>query len=327
MAKGIFTQGVCVLVDRPISIEQIALALSDFDVLGTREDSEEWAMGGPSALVMFDETTGGTVTVDTVDHVWPDDMGDPQKEIMVFGAWSMGHFGPFAYPGGLQRAAQQSWGWREGAEVVERHQAFLRLRTSYVIGKEEDTNCFPEPYDPIAELQFNMKIVEALLGMEGTLCYFNPNGEILLDQDGFRNSLNFSWANELLPLDVWSNVRLFNIDESWALMDTVGNWQLEIPDIEACFVTDDYEVNEVANFLRNASNYLVQSGATINDGETMDGPGDIHWAAIQFENGICDPPRDTLRFVPLDDHDVPEIVQTSGRSAEEDQTDDETSGD
>lgn len=331
MAKGIFTQGVCVLLERPISIEEVTLALSEFEVLGTREESEEWAMGGPSALVMFDEETGGTVTVDTVDHEWPDDMGDPQKEFMVFGAWSMGHFGPFAYPGGLERAAQQCWAWKEGPEVIDRHKAFLRLRTSYVIGKGEDAKCMPEEYDPIAELQFSMKIVQALLSLDGALCYFNPNGEVLLDEDGFRSSLNYGWANELLPLDVWSNVRLFNIDETWALMDTVGNWQLEIPDIEACFVVDDYEVNEVANFLRNASNYLIQSGAIINDGETMDGPGDLRWAAIQFENGICDPPRETLRFVPMDDHDVPKIVQTSGRAEEdpsaEDQADEDPSGD
>lgn len=326
MAKGIFTQGVCILLQQPIPIDEVALALSGFEVLGTREESEEWAMGGPSALVMFDEASGGTVTVDTVDHVWPDDMGDPQKEFMVFGAWSMGHFGPFAYPGGLERAAQQSWAWREGTEVVERHQAFLRLRTSYVIGKGEDVMCLPEDYDAIAELQFNNKIVQALLGLDGALCYFNPNGEVLLDQDGFRNSLNYGWANQLLPLDVWSNVRLFNIDETWALMDTVGNWQMEIPDIEACFVVDDYEVNDVANFLRNASNYLVKSSAIINDGETMDGPGDIRWVAIRFENGICDPPRQTLRFVPMDEHEVPLIVQTSGRT-EEDQADDEPSGD
>ncbi|MEW4562752.1 DUF4261 domain-containing protein [Bremerella sp. JC770] len=323
MAKGIFTQGVCILLERPISIEEVASALGDFEVLGTREDSEEWAMGGPSALVMFDDETGGTVTVDTVDHPWPDDMGDPQTEFMVFGAWSMGHFGPFTYPGGLERAMQQAWSWREAPEFVERHQAFLRLRTSYVIGKEEDARCMPEEYDPIAELEFSMKIVQALLSLEGALCYYNPNGEVLLDEDNFRSSLNYGWANELLPLDVWSNVRLFNIDETWALMDTVGNWQLEVPDIEACFVVDDYEVNEVANFLRNASNYLVQTDAIINDGETMDGPGDIRWAAIRYENGICDPPRETLRFVPVDDHEVPKLVQETGRAEEDQEPDDD----
>ncbi|MDJ0847938.1 MAG: hypothetical protein QNK04_06055 [Myxococcota bacterium] len=41
-------------------------------------------------------------------------MGDPQREPLLMGAWSMGHFGPFAYPGGLERAAQQCWGWAPG---------------------------------------------------------------------------------------------------------------------------------------------------------------------------------------------------------------------
>jgi hypothetical protein len=41
-------------------------------------------------------------------------MGDPKLDPMTFGAWSMGHFGPLAYPGGLGGARQHAWSWQTG---------------------------------------------------------------------------------------------------------------------------------------------------------------------------------------------------------------------
>jgi hypothetical protein len=49
------------------------------------------------------------MAIDTVDRPWPDDMGDPKENAEVFAAWSMGHFGPYTYPGGLQRLMGQGY--------------------------------------------------------------------------------------------------------------------------------------------------------------------------------------------------------------------------
>lgn len=59
-------------------------------------------------------------------------MGDAKSDPMTFGAWSMGYFGPFAYPGGLTRAIQQPWGWAAARDVAPTHRGFDRIRSSYV---------------------------------------------------------------------------------------------------------------------------------------------------------------------------------------------------
>lgn len=318
MPKGIFTQGVIVLTNRSISIDEVAAALSGFELRGVREGSDEWALGGTSLQVSYDESVNGIVTLDAIDHPWPDHMGDPKDEAILFGAWAMGNFGPFAYPGGLSRASQQSWNWEGGRNIADQHTGFIRLRVTYVLGASEDAVVMPEGCNPVAELEFCMKLVQSLLEIPGTLCYYNPSGEVLRDQDTFRESLNFAWANKLLPLDLWSNVRLFNVDETWSMMDTVGNWQLDLPDCEACFFSEAYEFNDVDNFLRNVTLYLIEKGEVIEDGDTMDGPGDISWQAELQENSLCEPPRIVLRWMPLDDREVPDEILNADESDESD---------
>ena len=311
MPKGMFTQGICVLLERVPSLDELEAVLEEFEVCDRLEADEDWELSGPSLTVAYRPECNGLVTIDIVDRTWPDHMGDPTNEAMIFGAWSMGHFGPFAYPGGLQRASQQCWAWEPGKTISERHTAFIRIRSSYTFGAEEDDSIMPDDYEPVPELEFVTKLASALLDVAGALCYFNPNGELLRDQDGLRETLNYGWANALPPLDAWSNVRMFIVNAQWSLMDTVGNGQLDIPDAEACFHSDSYDFNQVDNFLRNISLYVLNNGEVINDGDTMDGPGDIRWQAHQFESGMCDPPRRVLRWLPMDDRPVPpELLNT-----------------
>jgi len=98
---------------------------------------------------------------------------------MTFGAWSMGHFGPLAFPGGLARARQHVWLWEAGRTVPEGHRGFIRIRMSYVFGTGQDARVLPENYQPLAEMMFLSRVVRALLNMSSVLCYFNPNGEVL----------------------------------------------------------------------------------------------------------------------------------------------------
>jgi hypothetical protein len=308
MPKGMFTQGVCVLLDRPATLDDIESALGSYDVRGRRDGGGAWEFGGPTVIVAYRPEENGLVAIDTVDKPWPDAMGDPKDQSMVFGAWSMGHFGPFTFPGNLERAAQHSWTWEPGKSIADRHKAFLRIRSSYAFGAKDDAPVLPADYEPYPELEFVTKLASALLEVPGALCYFNPGGEILRDQDGLRESLNFGWSNNLPPFDIWSNVRLFKIDDEWTLMDTVGNGQLDLPDIEACFHSESYDCGEIDNFLRNITLYLLRNGEVIDPGDTIDGPGGARWQSHPFENGLCDPPRRVLRFLPQDDREIPEAV-------------------
>jgi len=311
MPKGLFTQCACILLDRPTSLDEVQTALSGFDVYGRTEATAEESFGGPSLLLDYRKAVNGLVAVDVVNRPWPDDMGDIEDNPTEFGAWAMGQYGPFTYPGGLERATEQSWTWDDAAETQQKHQAFVRVRASYLHDRGDDAPVVPEDYDAIDELQYVTKVAAALLDLPGALCYFNPGGEVLRDQDGLRESLNFAWANELPPLDSWCNVRLFLINDQWSLMDCVGNSQVDLPDLEACFYSDAYDFGEVDNLLRGLTLYLLEEGEVIEDGDTVDGPGGVMWQTMLVEESLCDPPRSVIRLVPLDDRTPPdEVIET-----------------
>jgi hypothetical protein len=332
MAKGLFTQGMCVLLRRPVSLSELQEKLASFEFVGVQESVVDGA--SPETLVLeFRPEVGGHLLVTPSTEKWPDQMGDPESAPDVFVAWSLGQFGPLAFPGCLQRAAEQSWGWEEGEDAVEEHTAHVRLLISYVLGSDEsqeeeiesdDVVLIPNDYDPIGELRFLTKAVSALLDLPEAICYFNPGGEVLRDQAGLRQGLNYAWNFELPPLDMWTNVRLFRAEDSWALMDTVGMGQLDMPDMEAVYDTQRYEPAEVERFLRNASLYLMGAEEDFEDGDAADGPGDISWNAIECVESLSDPPRETIRWFPDDGTEPPdELTRRAGDPDEDDAIDDE----
>jgi hypothetical protein len=313
--KGFFTQGVAILTAQPVTLDELRPLLSEYRILRTVEPSNDWQFGGATTVVAYREEVNGLVTIDTVDRPWPDGMGD-QSEPALFGGRSMGFFGPFAYPGGLRRAAEQAWGWPEAKTLVPQHRAFLRIRTSYVLGAQPDAPSRPSDCDPRHELDFVMGLAQRLLKHPAALCYFNPNGEVVASANKLRDFVDFYRKRDLPPLDVLSNVRLFNLTPDWLLMDSVGCWQLDIPDHEAAFPAEKFEPKDVALFLRNAAFYVLASSREIRDNDTMDGPGDVRWQAVRFSDSITDPPREVLCWVPVGSESVPEQVTNRKLAAE-----------
>jgi|SRR6188768_243474 len=304
--KGLFTQGAVVLFEREPALDELEEALTHFTIAVRNPAHEHWELSGPSLLVPFRPEHRGAVAIDIVSRVWPDHMGDPKGDSMLFAAWSMGHFGPGAFPGGLERAMQNSWHWDAGPAQVDRHKAFVRIRTSYVFGAKNDDPVFPPDYDPREELLFNTSIARAILTAPGALCYFNPNGEMLHRLDSIEECLDEYEPGATLPQRLWCNVRLIRLTdhEPWMLMDTVGMAQLDVVDHEALF-PDEYEPSEVAGFLRNIADYILQRGPVIKNGDTASGPGGVDWQAFSRDEPIYKPPRPVLRWVPLDGSKVP----------------------
>jgi hypothetical protein len=305
MPKGFFTQGVAVLLRSPVDLDEVAKCLSAWEIVKRVEASESPEMSGASLLVSYRPEVNGYITVDLHPAKWPDHMGDPKDEPMLFGAWSMGHFGPLAYPHGLQRATGQSWRWEGAAEAVAQHTAVLRLRASYVYGAGGDAPVMPADCDAQDELMFLMRMVVALGALKEAICYFNPNGEVVLSFPELAESLDYHAKHDLPPLDIWANVRLFNLSESWALMDCVGSGQLDQCDHEVAFPRSLTNPGAVDPFIRNISLYLLQKGDVIKDGDTIDGPGAIKWQAKRFKSGLNDPPREVMRWLPCGVKGVP----------------------
>lgn len=305
--KGSFTQGLVVLLTKPVSLECLSRELQNFGVAKTLEPSGEWAFGGPTVVIPFRPEVNGFVAVDVVDHPWPDEMGNVETESVVLGAWSMGHFGPFAYPGNLERAMQQAWHWSERTDSMARHRALIRIRSSYVLGAEPSSPIFPPKYDPCEELIFVTRVARQLLDLPTAVCYFNPNGEMLRTREELDGLMQRHEEEGLIPQEAWVNVRFFKLEgcEPWMLMDTVGMWQLDVPDHEAAFEHGRYDASDVARFLRNAADYVFQNGQIIKDGDTMDGPNSTRWQAATFETPVADPPREVLRWLPVDSSNPP----------------------
>lgn len=321
MAKGLYTQGMCILLREPVSVEALQERLKGFTLLGTHKSMED--DDAPVTLVYdYRAEVNGHLLVTPASIAWPDEMGDPDESPERFVAWSLGQYGPLAYPGCLQRAGEQSWGWEDAGQEVRHHGAHLRLLISYVLGldeaseDDEEVPLVPEDYDPLDELNFLTRAVTAVLEMPEAICYFNPGGEVLRDENGLRRGLNHAWNHELPPLDMWTNIRLFRATEEWALMDTVGNGQLDLPDLEAVYLSDRYPPSEVEGFLRSASLYLLQSDEEVEEGDTADGPGDVQWMAVECADALSDPPRPTLRWVPQDGSSPPDPLMDRGSSAE-----------
>jgi hypothetical protein len=324
MAKGLFTQGMCVLMREPVSIPELEQKLKAFELVGRHEFMDD--DDAPHTLVFdYRPEVHGHLLITPATGPWPDDMGDPDESPERFVAWSLGQFGPLAFPGCLQRAGEQSWGWEEGSDQIGPHTAHVRLLISYILGvgepedDDEEIPLVPDDYDPLDELHFLTRAVASLLEMPQAICYFNPGGEVLRDGGSLRRGLNFAWNHELPPLDVWTNVRLFRATERWSLMDTVGNGQFDLPDVEAVYDTDRYEPSDVEGFLRNASLYMIQEDDEVEDGDTEDGPGDISWMAMECVDGLSDPPRPTIRWIPQDGNDPPEELLDKGVAPEFDE--------
>ena len=306
--KGHYTACVCDLFDHDITIEEITEALASFDIVGRAEDPdpEAWMFGGPSIAIAYRPEAQGLVVVDVVNQPWPDPMGDPKKDPKLFGAWMLGHFGPFTFPDGLSRASQQSWGWDAGKSVPARNKAFVRIRTGYAFGDSTDeAPLLPDGYDAVEELRFVTNVATALLEVPGAICYYNPNGEVLRDATTLAASLKYGDDEGVAPLDAWCNVRLANVNDGWLVMDTVGNDQLDRPDIELClFKEKGYDLSQIDGFLRNVTEYLLANGEVLKDGDTMDGLG-VKWKFHHRKNGLLMPPRRTLRGFPEDGTEPP----------------------
>ena len=323
MAKGLFTQGMCVLLREPIAISDLEERLKSLTFVGRQESIED--DNAPETLVYeYLAEVNGHLLVTPAAEAWPDDMGDPDESPERFVAWSLGQFSPLAFPGCLQRAGDQSWGWEDGGEKIVDHVAHIRFLISYVFGvddpdDDEDVPLVPDDYDPVEEMTFLTKAVALALELPEAICYFNPGGEVIRDETGLRQGLNHAWSHDLPPLDMWTNVRIYRADEEWSLMDTVGNGQFDLPDLEAVFENDRFEPSEIEGFLRSASLYLLRGDEEIEDGDSADGPGDVSWRAMECDDALSDPPRPTIRWIPDGDSEPPAELLARGEVAEFDE--------
>ncbi len=345
MPKGFFNQCLVVLFKKEININDLKPFIKD-TIIKEIDEGENIYINGPQLVLDYKTRSkpelNGQVYIDLIQEPWPDDMNSNDNNIIV--AWTMGSFGPFTFPGNLGRAVQQSWAWKEASDQVKLHKSFVRVRLNYLSDKKnpdfnkvieerdlneeylkfekemdeeesrlsdelEENNPTPplEVINPVDELEFLTKAVVDLLEHSDAICYFNPNGEMVLDKKSLKEKFDYCLDNNLPALTTWCNIRFVKLSEEIYLMDSVGNQQLDQPDIEVLFSIKKYSPEDVDTFIRDFSLYICKNDVDFQDGETADGPGYITWHGYFIKHGdnIYDPPRTTIRWIANDNTTIP----------------------
>ncbi|MEM6691599.1 MAG: DUF4261 domain-containing protein [Planctomycetota bacterium] len=344
MAEYLFTQGVSVLLDKPVALERVCEKL---DVFFGRVVDEPPCENG--ALYVLESPEEDDVSeeierpayliVVASEQPWPDELGDPEAEPEAFHDWSLGLYGPLAFPGCLQRAVERSWIVPDVSPQASQHTAHVRLLIGYPMvppvgdpAKQDESDSdsddiemildtremIEEQYDPSEELRVLARAISTVLEIPASIAYFNPGGEVLKDSDSLRTLLNEAWVKDSVPIKAWMNVRLFEIEDDWTLMDTVGNGQVEIPDLEAVFKTDRYGSGDIEAMLRAWTHRMIEDvESDLTEGDTVDGPDGSTWTVMECHDGLADPPRQTIRLVPSDGDTPPETLLYRGEGPED----------
>ena len=307
-----FTQSAFVLLNEIVLTEQILAALHDQDFLVTLHkqgnDLLTRAVASDVCEVVIQTKQRASVLIDGMNTTWPDKIPNDKEDPVTFLSWHAAAFGAFAYPGCLARAVQECRTWPGAKKAVERHRALLRVRFSYE--KEQESRDASEAYPPLEELVHITRLLLALDWLPGVLGYFFPGGEALCSSELLHATWEAFERRGWKPFDLWImwiNRRLGHTAEApdWAVIDTIGMWQLAVTDIEAFFQPARYQPLQVANWLANVASYLYDNGPIIEEGQTVTGPGGKNWQAYRFESSVQYPPRPVLCLRPLDGSIIP----------------------
>lgn len=294
-----YTQGVAILLSAPVQMADLKTVLKGFKVTGESEAAPSWTTRGPSIFLELEPGSRGRIEVDIVNRRWPDaDDGEDESELIAE-ARESGLFGPTCEPGALLRAAQFCT-WPEGRDCAAKHQAFLRVRVTYSPLDGPYNTKLPADYSSTRECEPMLGVVEALLEHPASLCYFNPNGEVLASLEELAQTCDHYHKAAAPAINMLANRRFVKVENSdWMLVDVLGLGQVDTTDFEVCF-TDRYDPNEMAVFLVKTALPMIKSGKVIKDGHTLEGPGGVLFEAKSFATSHLQPSREVVRFRPRD---------------------------
>lgn len=146
----------------------------------------------------------------------------------------------------------------------------------------------------LERLYASSRVAAALLGLPGALGLLADAGRALNSREFALKRMD-ELKGRTPPLDLWVGVRYFQMaDAAGYFMDTLGMEQLGLPDLEA-YAAAHLRHDAVAGWLRNLSLYLVQQGAPIHSGDTLDGPDEQPWVAKEDEATV-EPIRKVVRM-------------------------------
>lgn len=302
MAKSFYTQCSVLLLNEAITIEEIESLIDSYKIVKKEEATKNWQFSGPSIFLPYDPDNNGYCQVDVVDNKWPDDMG--KEDPATLGAWALSHFGPFSYSHGLERAIEECWYIDNAKQKVMEHNAFIRVRISYAFGKSGESLSYPENMDAIRELEFIAGIIKSLIQHPNVICYFNPNGEVLMDKDNYLTHYELIQNKTIQGMNIWFNIRISTLDSGIICVDQVGAGQIDLYDQEMLYQNEEYD-EQAYPFILDQILFMIDHGL-IKNGYSTKGPGNINWIAAIYEESLLEPPRHVIRWFPDDQSMIPD---------------------
>lgn len=295
MPAGFYTHTATVLFARAPALDDVARVVRGAERRVLRAEARSPWFGAADLLVSIDPERNGELAIDVVAQPWPDAMGDPLTDASLFAAWTFGAFGQRTFPGGLVRACEQAWMARDVAGAVTSHVAFVRLRATYVIGAGDDAPIVPEGHSDLRDLEVITSCALAILSLPDAIGYFDPEGEVLLGRDTLASILHDAREQNRVPIEAYTNVRLYRTDPDHSLVDTVGMERFGLPDVEIPFEAT-LDPNLVVALARNVCLDHLRLGVPIPSGDTIDGPHG-RYRALALETSSIAPPRGALRLL------------------------------
>ena len=308
------------------TLQELKKVLSKHKIVSEKPNGiQGWETCGPAILLDYREEYNGLFVIDIIDKPWPDELDCEKPDSTLHKAWLEGCFGIATAPGSLERAVEHCWFWPEGRELVPQAKAFLRIRSTFMIDRDdwmEGDEWIPSDYYPADELQEFHMVIRDLFELPQVICYFNPQGEVLRDKETFIEYDDLCYDNEIPPLGLWANARFFKINDEWVMMDTVGNSQIEVLDVEACFHIDSYEPHDIDQLLRVVTLYQLEDDE-FEGSDTVEDENGVSWKVSFEQDGLCDPPRRVIRLIPQDGREPPAELAASNSGLDPEDTEGE----
>lgn len=304
--KGIFTQGICVLLDAACTLDEVEALLRPLQPGRRSRSGGRWAFES-GALAVGLPGGSGALLVDVVPRPYPDALGG-EEDPELFAAWSLGYFGPLAWPGALARALPSVAPSLRARAA--RHGAWVRVLTTYSTGRGEDV-LLPPGYDALRECMAVTEVALALLHLPGAIAWWDPAGETLLTHAQVHAELEAFRQGGPPPVRAWTRGRAAELVPvpGWTLCERVGLQQFDLPDLEACFPSGSEQPQAVEGALLDVACYLVEARQQLASGDHLDFESGGRWRTLALGHGLRAPPRPVLRLFPASARVPPALEQ------------------
>lgn len=192
-----------------------------------------------------------------------------------------------AEPWCLRRAIEQHHGEASSAIAAENHREYLMLRVPL-----QPAGHAVAAYDVLLDLA--REVMERI----PRSVFFNPRAEVVCDGAELRQIRERYRSMGLPPVELIFNTRRFTLPGGWALADSVGLCQLELPDQEVAFNEPALGAAEAMEFVRNLAKHLIKHRTPISNGDTAGGPKGTLWEAMLLGQATIAPHRRIIRWLP-----------------------------